>query len=147
MIGLPEKELKKLCQEYNIQLMIIFGSFIKDGFNSRSDIDLAITAGNIGLITKNRLQILDTLADLFSHRRIDLILLNHAEPLIKYSIARAGRLIYEEKQGLFNAFRVRAVSEHNDAQKFYELDKEYINNYLKGVEADGKQRVNPPQVK
>ena len=76
-----------------------------------------------------------------------MILLNYAEPLIKYKIACEGSLIYEKQKGLFKKFQVRAMSEHNDARKFYELDKKSINDFLEGRKKNGRKKVNPPKIK
>jgi uncharacterized protein len=127
--------------------MILFGSFNTNKFSQSSDIDLAIIAQDIELIKKRKQKVLNEISKLFDYREIDLILLNYADPLLKFNIANNGRLIYEKATGLFNIFKVRAMSENNDAQKFYQLDKKYINNYLMGEDDYGKQRVSPPQVK
>ena len=74
-------------------------------------------------------------------------MLNYAEPLIKYKIACEGKVIYEKEKGLFRKFQVRSMSEHNDARKFYDLDKKYINNFLEGKKKNGRQNVSPPKVK
>jgi len=146
-MDLPQKKLINLCKKYQINLMIIFGSFVTENFNHKSDIDLAILATNINLIKDNRVLILKKLENLFKHREIDLILLNHADPLLKFNIATEGKMIYEKEAGIYNEFLVRAMNEHNDAKKFYKLDKKYINDFLKRSENNGQQRVSPPKVK
>lgn len=90
---------------------------------------------------------LEELSGYFDYREIDLILLNHADSLLKFNIATDGKLIYEKEKGLFQIFQVRAMSEHNDARKFYELDKKYIDNYIKEGGKGGKYRTGPPKVK
>jgi len=127
--------------------MILFGSYQTEKFKKDSDIDLAVIADNLNLLESKKRQLLSELSSLFNHRDIDLITLNHADALLKYMIATEGKLIYEKDKGLFAIFKVRAMSEHNDARKFYQLDKKYIENYIKGENHSGKQRISPPQVK
>jgi len=146
-MDLPKKKLINLCKKYKIKLMVIFGSFITEYFNYQSDIDLAVLATDINLIKDNKSIILKKLEKLFEHREIDLILLNHADPLLKFDIAAEGKIIYEKETGIYNEFKVRAMNEHNDAKKFYKLDKKYINDFLKRSENSGQQRVSPPQAK
>jgi|SRR6056297_251984 len=146
-MDLPKKKLINLCGKYQIKLMVIFGSFITEYFNHQSDIDLAVLATDINLIKDNKSIILKKLGNLFEHREIDLILLNHADPLLKFNIAAEGKIIYEKETGIYNKFKVRAMNEHNDAKKFYKLDKKYINDFLKRSENNGQQRVSPPQAK
>lgn len=145
-MDIPVKLLTELCKKYKLQLMILFGSCAINMNKTNSDIDLAIYARDLDLIEEKKIVLLNKLAKIF-HRDIDLILLNKANSLLKFNIAREGKLIYEKKEGMYKIFQVRAMSEHNDARKFYELDRQYINNYLVGRYNNGKQRVSPPQIK
>lgn len=142
-----KKRLLKVFDNYELTLLIIFGSYNSDNFNKDSDIDLAVKVNLPDKISKNRIKLLDKISSIFDHRDIDLILLNYAEPLIKYKIACEGSLIYEKKKGLFQKFQIRAMSEHNDARKFYELDKKSINDFLEGRKKYGRKKVSPPKIK
>ena len=145
-MNLPVKKLTELAKEYQINLMILFGSYLTENYNENSDIDLAIQVDDINLIKTERLKILNQISALFNYHEIDLVLLNYADPLLKFNIACDGKLIYEKKSGLFNIFKVRAMSEHHDAKKFYQLDKKFIKNYLAKENKHGKSRVSPPQI-
>ncbi|MGM0438514.1 MAG: type VII toxin-antitoxin system MntA family adenylyltransferase antitoxin [Bacillota bacterium] len=142
-----KKRLLKVFDNYELTLLIIFGSYNSDNFNEDSDIDLAVKVNDPEQIRKNKKEILDKISSIFNHRDIDLILLNYAEPLIKYKIACEGSLIYEKKKDLFQKFQIRAMSEHNDARKFYELDKKSINDFLEGRKKNGRENVSPPKIK
>ncbi|MFW6028869.1 MAG: type VII toxin-antitoxin system MntA family adenylyltransferase antitoxin [Halanaerobiales bacterium] len=142
-----KKRLLKVFDNYELTLLIIFGSYNSDNFNEDSDIDLAIKVNDSEQIRKNKKEILDKISSIFDHRDIDLILLNYAEALIKFKIACEGSLIYEKKKGLFQKFQIRAMSEHNDARKFYELDKKFMNDFLEGRKKNGRKNVSPPKIK
>lgn len=144
---LPLNQLKKICTQYSINLLIIFGSYASDMFNEESDVDIAIMAENPYKILKTQKKLVGELSRLFEYRDIDLILLNHADPLLRFIIARKGKLVYEKEKGFFNIFKVRAMSEHNDAQKFYKLDKQFLEQYIERGILYGKQRVSPPKIK
>ena len=144
-MNLPTEKLKKLGRKYKIQLMVVFGSYLTEQFTAESDLDLAIQTTDAELIKEHKLDILAEISKLCDHREIDLILLNQADPLLKFQVAREGKLVYETETGLFNSFKVQAMNEHQDAQKFYQLDKKFIDNYLEGKQ-DGQQRVSPPQI-
>lgn len=146
-MNLPNDELKSFCLKYKISLLILFGSYGTAKFNNNSDVDLAVIGEDLGLIKLNQMDILNELAKIFNNREIDLIVLNYADSLLKFNIANDGKPIYEKEKGLFQIFQVRAMSEHNDGQKFYQLDKEYIDNYIREDDNSGKQRVSPPEIK
>lgn len=142
-----KNKLLKIFAKYELTLLIVFGSYNSENFNKNSDIDLAIKVKKPDEILKDRDKVLNEISVIFDYRDIDLVLLNYAEPLIKYKIACEGKVIYEREKGLFRRFQVRAMSEHNDAQKFYELDKKFINDFLGGKKKNGRQNISPPQVK
>jgi len=81
---------------------------------------------------------------------IDLVFIERASPLLKYNISQEGYLIYESEQGLYADFVVRAMIEHEDAQKFYRFAKDNIENFLKsekrGRVSNARKRVSPPEV-
>lgn len=145
-MNLPLESLSKFCRTYNIKLMVLFGSYNTEMFQMDSDIDIAVITDNINLLKSKKVVILSELSSLFNHTDIDLVILNHADPLLKFMVATEGTLIYEYEKGFFEVFKVRAMSEHNDARKFYKLDKMYIEKFIKeGI--NGKKGINPPQIK
>ena len=84
---------------------------------------------------------------IFGQRPVDLVLLNHADPLIKFKIASEGKLLYQNEKGLFEKFQVRAAAEHNDARKFYQLDKKFIDDFLERSQTNDRSSHRAPEVK
>jgi len=143
----PSVDFKTLCEKYSIGLLIAFGSFGTGRFRGDSDIDLAVLAQDAGSLMAQKDAVMAEFAVLFGHRPVDLILLNRADPLLKFEVAKTGRVIHEASPGLFSAFSVRAMQEYNDAKKFFRLDKDYIQAYLSGGGSLARYRPGPPQVK
>ncbi|MFN2341135.1 MAG: nucleotidyltransferase family protein [Halanaerobium sp.] len=122
--------IRDILTEYGLQLLILFGSYESDNFNKNSDIDLAVKVRQLNQLKKDQFQILNQLSALFGQRPVDLVILNHADPLIKFKIASEGELLYQSEEHIFENFQVRAAAEHNDARKFYQLDKKFIEDFL-----------------
>jgi len=108
-------EVKEILNDYELELLILFGSYEKENFNENSDLDL--------------------------------VLLNHADPLIKFKIASEGKLLYQSEKNLFEKFQVRAAAEHNDARKFYQLDKKFIEDFLDRSQDNDRSTNRAPEVK
>jgi len=62
---------------------------------------------------------------------IDLIELDRCSPLMKYQVARDGKLIYEKNTEDFLKFRVHAWKEYADTAKFRKIQKDSIDLWLK----------------
>lgn len=89
-------DIKKLCQEYNVKTMHLFGSVCTDNFNEKSDIDILISFKEISIeeYTDNFFELHDKLQELF-HRKIDLITENSlSNPYFIESVEETKKLLY-----------------------------------------------------
>lgn len=140
-------KIKDILADFGLELLILFGSYESDNFNENSDIDLAVKVIHFKKLKENQIQILNQLSVLFEHHPVDLVLLNHADPLIKFKIASEGKLLYQNEKGLFEKFQVRAAAEHNDARKFYQLDQKFIENFLERSNNNDRSTHRAPKIK
>jgi predicted nucleotidyltransferase len=140
-------KIKEILSDYDLQLLILFGSYEGENFTKNSDIDLAVKVNHFKDLKKNQVQILNQLSVLFEHHPVDLVLLNHADPLIKFKVASEGKLLYQCQENLFENFQVKAAAEHNDARKFYSLDKQFIDDFLERSQTNDRSSHRAPQVK
>jgi len=140
-------KIKDILADYGLELLILFGSYGSKNFNEDSDLDLAVKVKDIEQLKKNQLDILNQISALFNQIPVDLILLNHADPLIKFKIASEGKMLYQKEKGLFEKFQVRAAAEQNDARKFYQLDKKFIDDFLERSQTNDRSSHRAPEVK
>lgn len=140
-------KIKEILDDFDLQLLILFGSYGGENFTKNSDIDLAVRVSHLKSLKENQLQILNQLSLLFEHHPVDLVLLNHADPLIKFKVASEGKLLYQSEENLFENFQVKAAAEHNDALKFYQLDKKFIENFLERSKDNDRSTHSAPKIK
>ena len=139
MTDLADKITPLAEQLPNLQMLILFGSRARGEHKPDSDWDLAISYDeanrqtHIKEISNDYLTSLSILSELFEINRdlIDLIELDRCSPLMKYQVARDGKLIYEKNTGDFLKFRVRAWKEYADTAKFRKIQKDSIDLWLK----------------
>ena len=139
MTDLADKITPLAEQLPNLQMLILFGSRARGEHRPDSDWDLAISYDeanrqtHIKEISNDYLTSLSILSELFEINRdlIDLIELDRCSPLMKYQVARDGKLIYEKNTGDFLKFRVRAWKEYADTAKFRKIQKDSIDLWLK----------------
>ena len=140
-------KIKEILSDYELELLILFGSYETENFNENSDLDLAVKVKANEKLKNDQLDILHQISSLFNQIPVDLILLNHADPLIKFKIASEGTLLYQKEKGLFEEFQVRAAAEHNDARKFYQLDRKFIDDFLERSQSNDRPSHRAPKVK
>lgn len=94
-VTLPNMDsLKRLCQEYGVVELALFGSVLREDFSPESDIDVLVEFGPDapgGVFAFVRLQ--NELSDLFG-RSVDLVPKDTLKPLIRYNVLDSAQVIY-----------------------------------------------------
>lgn len=127
-LRIDEERLKKLCQKYGILLIILHGSYAKGNVRGKSDIDIGILSRK-KFDSGNQLNILNDLGEVFGDR-FDPVFLNSAEPVINYQVAIHGKSLFEEKEGIFQRFRIQAIARYMDSKKFRIMEKSYLKRAI-----------------
>jgi uncharacterized protein len=90
-------EIKRLCEQYRVKSLYIFGSATSEEFNKSSDIDILIAFEEdltIDEYTNNYFYLHTELNNLFG-RNIDLLTENSiSNPFLKESIEKSKKLLY-----------------------------------------------------
>lgn len=92
-----KEELVNLCEDNDIVLMALFGSFARGEENKKSDIDLLIKFDENK--EKSLLDLIHTENEIkkIFKRKVDLLTLDSISPLLKDDILRSIRVIYERR--------------------------------------------------
>ena len=84
-------EISALAQKYNIRKVILFGSRARGDFSQTSDIDLAVSGGNIARFS------LDLDEETSTLLKYDIVDLERAmQPELRESIKKEGKTLYEK---------------------------------------------------
>ncbi|MGI9862826.1 nucleotidyltransferase domain-containing protein [Moorella naiadis] len=128
-----EKNIAAFCREQGISLAILFGSRATGRIHAGSDWDLAVWVEDERILESSlvaagrKRKLIRSWCNYLQTGNLDLVILNRATALIKFEVARNGKLLYEKESGLFASFCSRALREHNDARLFYQATREYIH--------------------
>lgn len=85
------EEISDLAKKYGLTRVILFGSRARGDYKRTSDIDLAVTGGNITLFT---LDVEDETSTLLSFDVVNLD--GSVQEELRESIKREGRILYEK---------------------------------------------------
>ncbi|MEW6097535.1 MAG: nucleotidyltransferase domain-containing protein [bacterium] len=141
-----KSQLKNISKKYGLSLIILFGSYVNDTISDKSDIDIGVWVANGKIVEETEEEIFSAFINLLKRDKIDLVILNYADPLLQFEVASKGMVLYESRKGEFNRFQVFAMKRNDDGKKFYTLNKAYLENFLKGKRSDVKRRCHPPQI-
>ncbi len=118
------KKLKALCGKFGVRLVILHGSWAAGRQGKESDVDIGVLVSK-GKGKDSRFKLSSALCDVFGEK-CDLVILNGAESMIVFLTVINGVVLFEAKAGIFDAFKTTAISRYQDAAKFRQLEKRYL---------------------
>ncbi len=125
-IGEIKNRLAPLFDEEGLRLVLLFGSVASGKEYQESDIDLGFLFDrpiDIYALTNRVIQLLKT-------DRVDVIDLRRASPLLKHSVIRTGKALFEQTPGLFNIFQSLTFRIYVDSKKLRDAQEKAIHNFL-----------------
>ncbi|MBU1207491.1 MAG: nucleotidyltransferase domain-containing protein [Proteobacteria bacterium] len=122
-----KEKLAPLFKEEGLQMVLLFGSQGSGRVHPESDIDL-------GFLYDEPVDLIDLTnkVTLLLHTdRVDVIDLRRANPLLCFSAAGQGKLLYERLPGQFNIFYSLSFRRYIDTKKLRDARKRVIQHFLK----------------
>ena len=120
------KKLALLFEEEGLKLVLLFGSAAAGTAHRKSDIDL-------GFLFKKPVDLLaltNRVIRLLHTDCVDVVDLRRASPLLGFSVAKKGRLLYESSSGVYNEFCSLAFRRYVDSKKLRDRRAEVIQRFL-----------------
>lgn len=120
------ENLAPLFLDKGLRFVLLFGSSATGKVHRHSDIDLAFSFDR----DIDILALTNDVIRLLHNDNVDVIDLRYVSPLLKFSAARNGRLLYERSQGEFNVFFSLAFRRYIDTKKLRALQAAAIKQFL-----------------
>ncbi len=118
--------LATLCDRHGLDLLVVFGSVLSDTGDPH-DLDVAVR-----LMSRDHahdtLEILDDLYRLTGSERIDLMVLNRADPLARERALTTGEPLFQRSPGDFARAQIAAIMERLDTDRFRVMELELMSS-------------------
>jgi predicted nucleotidyltransferase len=111
-----------------------FGSTARGTEHAESDVDLAVRAKHGALGFPELIDLTEQLAPLFGGRKVDLVDLRRADPLLLRQIFKVASPLYQEARA-FEEARLYAFHRYQDYKPYLELERRAVRRAL-GLHAD-----------
>lgn len=141
-MGYDQAKINVLANKHKISLLLLFGSRAKGNYSPESDLDLGVVFDDDFF---DRTKVISDLLMVFQNYDLDLAILNHADPVLRFEIISNYRILYCSDLEVFINFYINTVKQYNDIQKFLKQEDIYLNNYLGGA-TTGIRECYPPQI-
>jgi len=129
-IGDIKGRLTPLFRKEGLQLVLLFGSMAKGSVHGKSDIDLGFLFDE----PVDVLALTNEVVKLLHSDRVDVADLRRASPLLKFSAAKEGIVLYERSDALFNQFLSLAFRMYIDTKKLRDARRQMIRDFLEEKE-------------
>ena len=128
------KKIKKIGKDFNLNLLLVYGSYAKGNQRKDSDLDIAFL-GNAPIDFDAYFRLHSALANVFGDmgRDLDAVDLYKKDPLFLHQVAKNSQLLYGSAID-YNEFRAFAFRNYMDSKDIRELEKTLVflyQNYLK----------------
>jgi len=139
MMKFDKKKIEEIAEKYNLKMLLLFGSQLKDKklLHSESDVDVAYYAQR-ELTGKEAIDLNCDLIDTFGHDRIDMVDLKKAPPLLRFEISRNSKMLFGDEMDYLE-FQAQAFRIYIDAKPLFKLRdllirkrQEELANFLYG---------------
>jgi predicted nucleotidyltransferase len=132
-------QLEHICQEFGVAILYVFGSRaieVRDWQNGKveslapgpSDVDVGVRAGRgVRWSVKDKVRLAIELEDLFGCNRVDLVVLNTADPFLAEEVIRGERL-YAQDEYAADEYDLYVLRRAGDQAP---LEREWMNQVLR----------------
>lgn len=128
---LPSKiALGKTAIKYGIKLILMFGSQVNKKTHQMSDIDIGVLLKKNDLDFDKHMALLADFQKLFPSKRVDLVIINQADPLFLKKILESCKLLFGKEDEL-NKLKLYSFHQFCDYQKYFKLEEEFANRFIK----------------
>lgn len=129
--GISEKTFARFCQREHVTLAVLFGSKANGRSTPRSDVDLAFWLTG-RQVDGQELRLTNELMQQLHCNEVDVVVLNHANPLLQWQVASTGKLLYERESGRFHQFQIYAMKRFDDSKHLFALQDRFLDRVVKG---------------
>lgn len=116
-----------LARRKGIQLVFLFGSAVSRRMHRASDVDIGILFGAVPNVSQ-RSALAAALSSLLK-KEVDLVVLNHAGPILKMQVLKTGVLVFARDLKIYHQFFVDTVNQYDDLKR---IRKACEDNILRG---------------
>ena len=118
-------DLDRIAQRHGIRLLLQFGSTVGGPIHERSDVDLGLVLDQPSLALRQYGDLEHDLHALFPGRKLDLAILNHADPLFLKQVTENCRMLHGSQAEL-RRLKLYAFKRYQDHRKYLDLERRFV---------------------
>jgi uncharacterized protein len=133
---LKEKQKQKiqdLAEEFNLKLVLLFGSASSKTTRKESDVDFAVLPEE-NLSLEKEILLNAELSTLFQDEKIiDLVNLKKAHPLLLKQILDNHQILYQKEPLVFLDFEAQVLQKYKEVEPLFKIREEKMKDFIKNL--------------
>ena len=122
-------DLAPIAERHGIRMLLRFGSTVRGQVHERSDVDLGVMLDRSSIGLRERAELEHDLQSVFPGRKIDLAMLNHADPLFLKQVTDHCRLLHGDEAEL-RRLKLYAFKRYQDHRRYLDLERRFVAEAL-----------------
>jgi predicted nucleotidyltransferase len=123
------QRVAEVARRHGIRMLLQFGSSVTGTLHRGSDLDLAVQVEQVHESFGPYADLIADLQALVPDREVDVILLNHADPLLLKRITDHCTLLYGSRRQL-DALELYAFKQYQDHRRFLQMEQAYLDRMI-----------------
>lgn len=129
-------QIRAIAERFGALLVVQFGSTVRGTTHAESDLDLAVQFEVYDGRAFERVQEMQAaLQSVLPGRRVDLAILNHADPLFLRTVVESSRLVYGAAAD-FARLRLRAFKRYQDFLPYLAMERRYVTSRVASLRGE-----------
>jgi uncharacterized protein len=123
-------QLTAVARRHGIRLMVQFGSTVTGRTHPQSDLDIGVLLERMPAGLDARVDLETDVQRLFPGQRLDLALINRADPLFLKHITSNCRLLFGTPRDL-HALKIYAFKRYQDHRRYLGMERTYVTRAIR----------------
>jgi predicted nucleotidyltransferase len=126
---MDRRQLDEIAAAHGVELVVQFGSTVAGTSHPGSDVDLAVLLTRAPLSYEEHADLASAIQPFFPGQEVDLVVLNHADPLLLKQVTERGRLL-AGAPNRWQEFRLLAFKRYQDHRRFLQMERDYVDRVV-----------------
>ncbi len=123
------QKIEGIAKQFDLKLVILFGSRASEMAGPDSDYDLGVYGGHV--LTENEIiKLHGLLAEVFRTDKVDIVDLKKAPPLLKIKAFSRFKVLYETEPFLKYQLPLSAEAEYQECKDLYEIKRQRLKAFV-----------------
>ena len=122
--------IKEIAIHHNLDLVVLFGSYVKGRAMKESDIDIGVFSKTVTLTLDDEIILNKEFSELLKNDKIDISIMSPNNPLLMYNILKNGEILYTTEKKLFDVLKLYAWKLLAESKSFRDRSFSILKNRI-----------------